>query len=1113
MKGANDELLADYKEQFRLTQIQMFNWGTFRDVHTVAIHRDGHLVVGPSGSGKSTILDAKTALMAPSQWMDFNAAAREGGKREHDRNLVTYIRGAWSNKEGDEGDTELQVLEKHSTWSALAMTLSTVEGRTITLVEIYWIRGPSMDAKDVQRHYMVFDRPFDVSELEFFGNEDFNIRKLKQTLKALYSDNIASGYRECFQSKLGIPSEQALKLLHKAQSLKNIGDLNSFMRDLMLEKPGTFEVARKLVEEFTNLNEAYFHVQKARQQIDVLAPARQWAHERATALAAASKLKELDFGLDHYVARRRRELYKSAIDASIDTAAQVERNIVAAEQAAREAETCLDDLKRALWEAGGETIDRLRTDLSTVDDRRARTTQKRSEVGDALKQMGLKLPNDSESYTKIVAEVVERGRSLEAQIVEADGQRVELLTRRVQVEKDLQAAEAELRALSLRKSNVPDYLQQLRRVIAEGVGCTEDDLPFAGELLQVREDEKPWRGAIERLLGKFSTSILVSDELYPKVRRFVNETHLRQNLSYHLAGKGNQARARDGLNPRGAFRKLEIAPGPFNGWLHAEIRNRFNHECVDTAEELSRFEFALTLQGQMRGGRSLHEKRDRYRVDDEAQWTLGWDNAERRRLFEARRTGLRNQLAEVTHQEQASANGLGSRLRTVRLAEVVKSVSWPDIDSASLDQRKEEIEGEIKRITCGSKDLAALDKQVGDQREMLNKRNGDVARERESLRSANSKRESWRKKLEDLEADVSYVEPTPTQLTGLDARFAAAGEQVTLESIGEVNSRVQRALNADISEASSSAQDLRGRIVAAFTEFKTRWPVESAEMDTAAESAEAYFGLLEALERDRLPAFETKFREMLQTQSDQYLATLQRKLSDEARTIENKIDSVNEALRHAPFGQGTYLEIRSRPIHQQDVMKFKAQLKEVLAQSFTSDAAASEARFHQMKVLVERLGSTKAEDERWRATVLDVRQHVEFLARETDDAGNEVEVYHGDGGKSGGQRQKLTTTCLAAALRFQLVAEGDDYPRFAPVAMDEAFDKADHEFTTMAMGIFRSFGFQMIVATPMKAVTTFEPFIGGATIVSIRDKRYSTSLPLTVRQLMDAARDGRDAAA
>ena len=108
----------------------------------------------------------------------------------------------------------------------------------------------------------------------------------------------------------------------------------------------------------------------------------------------------------------------------------------------------------------------------------------------------------------------------------------------------------------------------------------------------------------------------------------------------------------------------------------------------------------------------------------------------------------------------------------------------------------------------------------------------------------------------------------------------------------------------------------------------------------------------------------------------------------------------------------------------------------------------------------------------------------------------EQEVYRSGAGKSGGQRQKLAATCLAAALRYQLGGQDRALPRFCTVFLDEAFDKADAEFTTMAMNIFKTFGFQMVVATPLKSVMTLEPFIGGACFIHIKDRKASFAISI-----------------
>ena len=85
-------------------------------------------------------------------------------------------------------------------------------------------------------------------------------------------------------------------------------------------------------------------------------------------------------------------------------------------------------------------------------------------------------------------------------------------------------------------------------------------------------------------------------------------------------------------------------------------------------------------------------------------------------------------------------------------------------------------------------------------------------------------------------------------------------------------------------------------------------------------------------------------------------------------------------------------------------------------------------------------------------------------------------------------------TCLAAALRYQLGGDVADYPRYAAVILDEAFDKADSEFTDIALNIFKDFRFQMIIATPEKSVMTLDPYVGGTTFVSCKDRNASSVL-------------------
>ncbi|MCY1233462.1 putative exonuclease SbcCD, C subunit [compost metagenome] len=210
------------------------------------------------------------------------------------------------------------------------------------------------------------------------------------------------------------------------------------------------------------------------------------------------------------------------------------------------------------------------------------------------------------------------------------------------------------------------------------------------------------------------------------------------------------------------------------------------------------------------------------------------------------------------------------------------------------------------------------------------------------------------------------------------------------------------------------------------------------------------------------------------------------------------MEAVNHSLRSAQYNPGSYLRIEVEDRIPEDARRFQEDLTKALAQTAgVGNPASAEERFAALKAIIQRLGSQSDADLAWRERVLDVRLHVEFVARELEvGTDREIEVYRSGGGKSGGQRQKLTATCLAAALRYQLGGPERIRSSFATVILDEAFDKADADFTEAAIRVFKMFGFQLIIATPVKSVMTIEPFVGGAVYIHIQGGKQSNLMQL-----------------
>lgn len=1096
MKAAREQkpISSDWG-QFRMTRLQVFNWGTFSGLHDIPISEKGFLFVGRSGAGKSTLLDAFSALLVPPRWVDFNAAAREAERSGRDRNLVSYIRGAWAEQKDDEsGEIATRYLRPGSTWSALALTYCNALGQVVVLVRLFWLRGGASGNTDVRDHYFIFERPFELRDLEEFGSTNFDVRKLKLTFPEVFSRDQFRPYCERFCRLLGIESEMALRLLHKTQSAKNLGDLNTFLRDFMLDKPETFDVAERLVGEFGELHAAHQAVVTARQQIETLAPARERQAQAETLGREHNRLSELHAGIDGYREGRRMALLASHLSAQEVELAGLSGEISRRQETLNHHKAQLDDFQRQHQELGGEQIARWETEKIGLEGQRDERLRKRGQAQAACRFLGWSLPDSPQGFAELLGSARDESENWKQRSQENRETAIHLGTQKASAELEFARAANEVKALRRQPSNIPADMLELRAGIACAIGVSEEVLPFVGELIEVKPDEAAWQGAIERVLHGFALSLLVDERHYAALAGHINHTHLGKRLVYYRSGRAESWQAKP-IGQNSLVLKLNVKESNWADWLYAELRQRFDYACVDSLQAFRNAERALTQEGQIKHNKTRHEKDDRRAVDDRHNWVLGFDNRQKRALFEAQAQELANNIEALNRQLGNLSEQDEDRAARAMQCQTLVNLQWSEIDVAPLLERIAAIDGQIRQAREGNTALQEISRRIDSQKALLEA--GEKA-----LRGFEANRllvmkaiEEHRQKLDALKQDPAIVALTPEQRQGLDARFAGFPTVASLDNIDRLSREVERALGKEMADINSDIADCRRFIEDRFADFIRTWPAESEGLDPTLAAAPDFFAKLTRLESDGLPAHEARFFELLQTQSNQNLAALSTYLNDARKAILERMDLVNESLRQVPFNQNgeqrTFLRIDAADRQLPEVREFRQDVQQALSHAWSDDRTFAEARFIALRRIVERLASQDSAERRWRDLVLDVRLHVEFIGQEIDDEGVVVEIYRSGAGKSGGQRQKLATTCLAAALRYQLGGNDHGVPLYAPVVLDEAFDKADNEFTALAMNIFANFGFQMVVATPLKSVMTLEPFIGGACFVDISDRRVS----------------------
>ena len=139
----------------------------------------------------------------------------------------------------------------------------------------------------------------------------------------------------------------------------------------------------------------------------------------------------------------------------------------------------------------------------------------------------------------------------------------------------------------------------------------------------------------------------------------------------------------------------------------------------------------------------------------------------------------------------------------------------------------------------------------------------------------------------------------------------------------------------------------------------------------------------------------------------------------------------------------------------------------------------------------------------WTDRVTDVRNWFVFAASERWRSDNtEFEHYTDSGGKSGGQKEKLAYTILAASLSYRFGLEwGVRQSRsFRFVVIDEAFGRGSDESADYGLRLFDRLNLQLLIVTPLQKIHIIEPYVSAVGYVTNSSGAESHLRNLTIEE-------------
>jgi len=1066
---------------FRLSKLELWNWGTFdsQNGQIYSIEPDGEtmLLVGENGSGKSTLVDAiLTLLVEPGNKRNYNVAA---GAKKNERNERTYIKGAFR-KSISEESTETKFLRPKGTYSVLLAIFENQQTeQAITVAQFLYVNS----ANGVEKVYC-FDKQARSISADFSNIEKVDGVSKRLAKAGFKTTKVFREYQEWFTKATGL-RRKAMDIFNQTVAVKDINNLNDFIRNHMLEKQPWGDRVDQLLAHFSELTTAHQTLLETRRQLGLLEPVVEVGQKFRKQNEGLGRIQRLLANSEYYFLQKHLELFPPARKMKLAELQEQEdksKNLASDIKSNQEQQR---KLKNDIEYAGG---DRLKEIPQLIEIQQNQLQLKQSELSRyeaALKQSKLSSPvKGKKGFKDLQHRLAGLETDFSKSINELQNKRDGLIGERAQLSVDRDKDQQELDALSSRTGNLPENMAFVRRQLCDHLGIPESELPFACELMSVPVSHRIWQSSVEKVLRGFGLNLLVPEKHFRVVSRYVDKNKLtnKQNhgtrLTYRNVGErleiegGNRIRERDFVG-NSILEKLEFKPKHrLIPWLKAEVKRKFNFDCCETIEDFERASSpAMTPNRHLKRSSTFLEKDDRRDLTDPKRFVLGWDNKQKKAALSSaiaetqkRIDSLSQQVEKLDqqiHDSQTKLSGIAI-LKQFRNFDTI-DVSLHQGLIAKLAQEKRELEegdDQIKSLKKQLDKLSATEAKLSEQRDATI---GNISGIKEQIKEVEALIGRSKTRLKELPNKTPLGEDVELEIESYFESGKLAADTVVATQTG-----VEARWRKEKESIESKLRPIQQKLTDIMHQFLRKSKVETG-LRPDPNYLDDFLARHRRIVRDDLPKHAERFKKRLNDKVTREISFLHGQFKSDCAEIESKIDLLNESLKQVDYGKGTFMRLEPRQVKDKDVTTFRQSLHECLAGSFEGTDEADEARFEKIKEL---LIDPLSQEGTWRDKVTDVRRWFDFAALELERKSLEqIDSYRDGSGKSGGEKAKLAFTILVSAIAYQygLDPECPISDQFHFAVVDEMFSKVDDKYSLFALDLFKKFDLQLLIVSPLDA--------------------------------------------
>ena len=865
-----------------------------------------------------------------------------------------------------------------------------------------------------------------------------------------------------------------MDLFNQVSTIKQIGDLNEFIRQNMLEETDMESLLHEFFHTFEDLTLAHQAIVNARLQIESLDGIDKDARKFSDIVNKFEQTTRLQTYLPRYFSTKQYETLNQQQLNLTQALASNHTDTQSIEHAIDDTREKLSALTQQIDAKGREDrlkmIQREQSDAELMHER-CQSTRKKLELVRAA--LGFTAALTPELFIKEQLNLALMKNDLEASKLTAAPHLFSLKQEENQLQGQLDSLSQELLVTQKNKTLMPYAYLELRNMLCKELKLSQHELPYAAELMTGNASEAKWQPAVEKLLRPLALQLLIPAEHFMQANQILRSRNIGmkivlQRIDLESIYKAETTSAEDGF----LIAKLEFLPDAKQvPWLKKHIREQFSYQCVDDMHVFQSASRAITVEGLIKRHLHMSEKDDR--ASSRGEHLLGWAHEDKiQRLTQDSKT-LRAQLHQVQQKLQQIATSDIQRDQQLALLAQRELFDTFDTVNIALWEKK------IKALQTQHDSLMKQPeiKAINELQQQLK----ILAKDRDE---ALAHRAVIRNDLEKIPVQMERLNVLLNAFTADDALDAELKQMITkisekTQSItdSELEGRLAEMLRASMANLAETKHQLGISLVRKMTAFKAKFPEVTIDMEASLDDLPAFLQRYQVLKKEDLPAHETRFKKLISRRVITDLTAFKSTLELNSENIKESIEHLNTALKNIAYSDTTYVQIRMTKTKDIEIREFQAMLRNAIQMTGSQQEDIDlEESFQRIRNMITRL----KEDLKWSVRVTNVRNWTDFfvveLARQSHE---EVSFYSDSAGLSGGQKAKLAFTILASALAYQygLNSETTQEKSFRFVVIDEAFSKSDDRNSQYALELFKQLGLQLLVVTPLDKLNIIKPYI------------------------------------